>query len=147
MKCTTVIDPNREDEEVVIYLKKEREIAHKIEALLLDEGTDLVGYGSNGQIIPLSPSDVLCFTVEGGKVFALTEHERLLLKCRLYTLEEQLQGRFVKINQSCLINVSAIERFDTSFGGTLLVTLKNGFRDYVSRRQMKAVKERLGLKK
>jgi DNA-binding LytR/AlgR family response regulator len=64
----------------------------------------------------------------------------------MYTVEEQLGGRFVKINQSCTVNVDKIERFDVSIGGALRVTLKNGFRDHVSRRQLKAVKERMGIK-
>ena len=53
---------------------------------------------------------------------------------------------FVKLNQSCIVNIKKIECFDASLGGALKVTLKNGYRDYVSRRQLKAVKERLGLK-
>ena len=52
---------------------------------------------------------------------------------------------FIKINQSCIANIRQIQRFDTSFSGTLRVIFKNGYTDYVSRRQLKAVKERLGL--
>ena len=44
-----------------------------------------------------------------------------------------------------LINIDKIKRFDASLSGFLLVTLKNGYSDYVSRRNLKNVKERLGL--
>jgi len=37
-----------------------------------------------------------------------------------------------------------IKKFDVSFGGALTVIFKNGYTDYVSRRQMKIVKERIG---
>ena len=81
----------------------------------------------------------------GSWAFAITEKERLRLKCRLYQLEEVLPEYFVKINQSCVANIRKVARFDTSVSGTLLIKFKNGYKDYVSRRQMKAVKERLGL--
>ena len=78
-------------------------------------------------------------------MLALTECDRLQLKMRLYQLEEKFSDRFVKINQSCLVNMDKIARFDASIGGALMVTLKNGYKDYISRRQVKAVKDRVGL--
>jgi len=66
------------------------------------------------------------------------------LNHRLYQLEERLGTRFLKINQSCLANIQQIQRFDASLAGALLVIFKNGYRDYVSRRQLKTVKERMG---
>jgi acetyl esterase/lipase len=44
-----------------------------------------------------------------------------------------------------MLFIKHIKRFNTSVGGALTVTLQNGFRDYVSRRQLKSVKERLEL--
>ena len=82
--------------------------------------------------------------VEEGKTYAVTEKGKYLLKLRLYQLEERLGEDFLKINQSCIVNVDMIESFKTSLGGSLMVTLKGGFRDYVSRRQLKTVKEKIG---
>ena len=61
-------------------------------------------------------------------------------------IEEMLDESFVKINQSCLGNVKKIARFDASIGGSLMVTFRNAHRDYVSRRQLKTVKERMHIK-
>lgn len=144
MKCTTVIDKNIE-EEVVIYLHEKREIANKIEQIAIGEDAELIGY-SDKSIIRLSPCDIFCVTVEDGRAYALTESEKLQIRQRLYLAEELLGAAFVKINQSCIVNVEKIERFDVSIGGSLLVILKNGYKDYVSRRQVKAVKERIGFK-
>ena len=52
---------------------------------------------------------------------------------------------FIYINQSCLINISKIKCFDVNFSGALNVILKFGYSDYVSRRQVKNVKVRLGI--
>jgi DNA-binding LytR/AlgR family response regulator len=146
MKHTTVIDPHRE-EEIVIYTKRRtREIA-ELEDYLDRMGAELMGYGEDGQILPLRPAEVHCFTVEDGRVYALTEKGRLTIRLPLYAIEEMLSEDFVRINQSCLGNVQRITRFDASIGGSLMVTFGNGHRDYVSRRQLKTVKERMGIKK
>ena len=86
-----------------------------------------------------------CFSVEDNRVYAVTEKEKLQLKIRLYQVEEMADKGFVKINQSCVANIRHIKRFDASVSGTLRVVFKNGYTDYVSRRQLKTVKERLGL--
>ena len=58
-------------------------------------------------------------------------------------LEESLPDNFLKINKSCIANIDKIKSFDATITGTLAVNFKNGYRDYVSRRRMKSVKERL----
>ena len=142
MKCRTVIDKDRE-EEVVIYVHEKNSLSYEIEELVLGKSLELFGY-KDKNIVKLSPSDVFCFTVENNKVYALCEREKYQIKQRLYLLEEILDSDFVKINQSCIANIRKISKFDTSITGTLMVSFKNGYRDYVSRRQMKKVKERMG---
>ena len=85
------------------------------------------------------------FTVEDNRVFAETVGGKYRLRHRLREIEEKMPADFIKINQSCLANINMIERFDASVSGSLLVKLKNGSTDYVSRRQLKTVKERFGL--
>ncbi len=143
MKCTTIIDKNRE-EEVLIYLHEKTALATEIEELVLGSSLELIGY-QDKKILRMPTSDICCFVIENNKVYAMTEKEKIQIKQRLYTLEENLDKNFVKINQSCIANIRKIERFDTSFAGALLVIFKNGHRDYVSRRQVKIVKERLGI--
>ena len=142
MKHTTFIDPNR-DEEVLIYVHRRTKAVEELESFIDRMGTELMGYGEDGQIIPLLPADIHCFAVEEGKVYALTDTEKLTIRLPLYAIEEMLDESFVKINQSCLASIRKIARFDASIGGALMVTFKNGHRDYVSRRQLKHVKERM----
>ena len=143
MKCKTVIDKSRE-EEVIIYAHERNETVEAIEKLILRSGFELIGY-SGKSAVKLEWSEVYCFTVEENRVYAVTETEKLQLKHRLYQVEEFADEGFVKINQSCVANIRHIKRFDASISGTLRVVFKNGYTDYVSRRQLKTVKERLGL--
>lgn len=144
MKLTLHIDPARE-EEVVVYAHEHHGTVQAIEALLAEREELLIGYNGR-EAVRLHPQQVCCFTVERERVVAVTPTERLQMRCRLYQLEERLGTDFVRINQSCLVNVHSIQRFGATVGGALTVMLTGGYQDYVSRRQLKTVKERLGLK-
>ena len=144
MKCEIIIDPACE-EKTVIYVRENNRQIENIKKLVEESGTELLGYGDKG-IKVLNPADIYCVTVLDGKVYAVCEKENLLLKQRLYEVEEKLWSTFVKINQSCLANLRKVERFDASVSGTLMLRFQNGYTDCVSRRQLKHIKERLGIK-
>ncbi|MBR3954063.1 MAG: LytTR family transcriptional regulator [Clostridia bacterium] len=145
MKLTLHIGTPHE-EEVIVYANKRNALTDSIEQLVNNTDEPLVGY-KNETAIPLQLADIFCFTVENNHVFACTDKDKLLIKTRLYKIEELLPCNFVKINQSCIVNLAKIQRFETGVTGTLAVILFNGFCDYVSRRNLKMVKERMGLKK
>ncbi len=143
MKCRVIVDKSRE-EEAVLYVHRETERTRELEAFITAEQRELYGYGER-DIVRLSLCEVLCFYVRDGKVFAMMEKEDLQMKERLYQVEEMLPMDFVKINQSCIANKKKIRRFEVSIGGSLMVVFQNGKKDYVSRRKLKEVKERMGL--
>ncbi len=143
MKYRIEIVPDQ-TEDLLISARESSPVLERIEKLLRETPDVLYGYGEEG-IVRLTPEIVYGFFTEGNRVYASVRDGKLQVKERLYTLEEMFPEDFVKVNQSCLINIAKIRKFDTSIGGSLLVILQNGFRDYVSRRQMKIVKERLGL--
>lgn len=143
MKYQLTIDPDRE-EEVLVYAKAPSALTEAIERLV-KAPTELIGYGEE-YMIPLSGEEVCCFIAQEHKVFAILPKERLLIKSRLYQLEEGLAKDFIRINQSCLANCKKIRRFEADIGGSLKVIFEGGYADYVSRRQLKIVKERFGIK-
>lgn len=142
MKLQIVIEKNR-DEEILIYAHEKTPLICEIEELVNNNSFDLTGYTEN-EIVKLNLNDIYCFITEDNKVYALTEIGKYRLKTRLYQLEDNLNN-FVKINQSCIANIKKIDRFKATVGGALTVVFKNGYKDYVSRRNLKNVKERLGL--
>ena len=143
MKLQIVIDSNR-DEEIIVYAHNKSPLVIEIEELVNSRSVDLIGYAEN-ETVKLNLNDIYCFFTEDNKVYALTENEKYRLKSRLYQLEENLNNNFVKINQSCIANIRKIDRFKATVGGSLTVIFKNGHVDFVSRRNLKNVKERLGL--
>lgn len=143
MKCEVIIDPQCE-ERVVIYAKQNNPIVEEIKRIADRTGNGIFGYVGS-EIVRLDPAQIQYVSVMGNKVYAVLADQKYILKDRLYVLEEMLPDCFVKINQSCLANIGWMERFDTSISGSLKIRFKNGDTDYVSRRQLKAVKERIGI--
>lgn len=143
MKINFFIDKNHE-EEILIYAHEKTALISKIEELVNDFSAEITAYNDK-EIIRLNLGEICCFVTENNKLFAITENEKLLIKSRLYSIEEKLSCDFIKINKSCIANIKKIDRFNASISGTLEVKFKNGYTEYVSRRSIKAVKERLGL--
>ena len=143
MKFTVILNSEREDE-VIVYAKEKNSLVKSIEELVNWADNYFIVQNEKG-IKRITEKEAYCFYIEDKKVYVLTEKEKLLLKMRLYSIEEKLSEDFIKINQSTVINIKKIQRFDVSVTGTLKVVLKNGYTDYVARRRIKNVKERLGL--
>ena len=143
MKFKLFIDKEKE-EQVIVYAHEKNGLTDAVEQLISENTLELNGY-KDREIVRLNIREICCFIVENNKVYALTVKDKFQLKCRLYQLENTFADSFIKINQSCIVNIGMIAHFDASISGALNVKLKNGYSDYVSRRNVKSVKERLGL--
>ena len=143
MKCYTYIKED-EEERVLIYAHDRTRLVEDIESLVLSSEIDLTG-SYDSEIIKIDINDVVCFISENNKVFALIGDKKYQIKYRLYQIEELNLNLFIKINQSCLANKTKIKKFETTIGGALKVVFKNGYIDYIARRELKNVKKRMGL--
>lgn len=143
MKFRLIIDKSA-DEEVVVYAHEKSRLTEEIEKLVIESNVELMGY-KEYEAIKLNPADVTCFVCENNKVFAMTD-EKLQVRLRLYQIEEMLDENFIKINQSCVANIRQIEKVQASLSGAIFVVFRNGYSDYISRRNLRSVKERLGVK-
>lgn len=143
MKYKLIIDETKE-EEIIIYAHNRSELVSKIEKIINTDNKKIYGYREN-EIVYLDINIVNAFYIEDGKTYATIDNNKYLVKYRIYELEEILDDNYIKINQSCLGNINQIKKFKACFNGSLEVIFKNGFSDYISRRELKKVKERLGL--
>lgn len=142
MKFTFI--ESKDKEEIIAYSKEKSNLISKIESLCSEDNNKIIAY-SNHIIKELNPIEIECFYTENEKVYALYQGKAYQIKKRLYELNKQLNNTFIYINQSCLANIDQIDHFDASIGGALMIVFKSGYKDYVSRRQIKNVKERLGI--
>ena len=110
----------------------------------------LIGY-INNEIYFIDVNDIICFFSKDKSVFARTKNNIYKIKYKLYELDEILKSRdFIRISNSCVVNISQIECFDTSIIGTITVKMKDKTKEVVSKRNvsqiMKLLKERGNLK-
>lgn len=95
----------------------------------------------------LSSADLTRFYTQDRGVFCQdAAGETYALRLRLYELEEVLDPRqFVRISNSELVNLHQITALDLKLSGTIKLTLAGGSLCFVSRRNVKKLKEALGL--
>lgn len=132
------------DEEILIYAHEKTPLIEEIERLVAESSLDLVGY-TDTEAKKINLINVNCFISEDNKVFAMTD-EKLQIKLRLYQLEDMLDDNFIKINKSCIANIRQVKKVRATFSGSISVVFNNSYEDYISRRNLKSVKERLGVK-
>ncbi len=131
---------------------------------LSDEIQDIIKYISNINTTPhqiLASKDneiyfidldkVICFFSNNKYNYVKTQDGTYKIKYKLYELEDLLkQKAFIRISNSCIINIQQVAYFDTSILGTILVKLKDNTQETVSKRNvphiMKLLKERGNLR-
>lgn len=143
MKYELIIDKEKE-ESIIIRAHEKTELINQIEELLKMSECKVIGYYED-EIIPVNFNEVFAIYTRDSKVYINVNNKDYLIKERLYQIEEMLDTSYVKINQGCIVNIKKILKFENSITGSIKVILKNGFSDYISRRELKNVKRRIGL--
>lgn len=143
MKYILTIDPDQE-EKVIVIAHQRNELIEGIEKLINETINEVIGYTDN-ETVKMNIDDISCFFTNNNKIYAIYNNERYYIKLRLYQIESLIDNNFIKINRGCIINKKEIKKFESSFGGSIKVVLKNGFSDYISRRELSNVKRSIGL--
>lgn len=97
------------------------------------------------KIAILQPKDIYMVRVENGDTVIYGESDKYYSKKRLYELAEQLGKQFMQISKSTLVNLAYLDNIEAGFSGLLLLKLKNGCKDYVSRKYLPNFKKYLGI--
>ena len=63
----------------------------------------------------------------------------------MYELEQLLGPEFMRISKSIIVRIRKIESVEAVFNGMLLLHMKNGSREYVSRTYLPNLKSYLGI--
>ena len=143
MRYQLIIDKEKE-ESIVITVHEKTDKIKQIEDIIYSNKYQLLAFDQE-EIVPININEVFAFFTNDSKVYVSLSDKELLIKERIYRIEELLDDSFIKINQGCIVNINKILKFDSSITGSIKVVLKNGFQDYISRRELKNVKRRIGL--
>lgn len=96
------------------------------------------------QTVLLNPSEIDYVYAESRKIYAVVKDRKLELRMKLYEVEELLIPHFfMRFSKSVIGNLNQIERFDLSFNGNLCVYFYSGNKEYITRKYVNPIKEKL----
>ena len=144
MQVKIELSPEHTPPRAVIYTDRlTPEIQRALDVLQAKSAPILAEH--SGRTFLLTPQEIYMVRVEGGETKLYTKQETFLSRKRLYELKEQLGDGFLQISKACAVRLSCIQSVEAGFGGNLLIKMKNGLSDYVSRKYLPDLKSYLGL--
>lgn len=146
IKVRTEILSEYEIIEVIINTNKITADVDKLIELIqkLDTSLEKIVATKDNDIFILNIKDIICFYSEKKSNYCRTKKGIFKVKETLYELEEKLiSSDFIRISNSCIININHVECFNTGIVGTIIVKFKDGQIEYVSRRRVSKVMKQL----
>lgn len=146
MKVEIVVKPDLKEPHIVVYTNEVTgEIQHMVEKISNTQSKILTGT-KDKKIFLIENEEIYCFYSENQKIYAKTDKGNLWVKQKLYELEEMFEGSsFVRISNSCIVNVNKIRNLELSCSGTIEIAFKNGEKEFASRRYVSKIKKYLGI--
>jgi len=129
----------------VIHTDKVTDEITRIIDMFSNNETPVTALQNEEEIVVLKPNEIYMVRVEGGDTVIYGEKQKFRSRKRLYELAEQLGKQFMQISKTTLINLTYIDSIEPGFSGTMLMRMKNGSKDYVSRKYLPGFKRYLGL--
>ena len=145
MKVSVDISPEYNEPYAVIYTNAvTAEIQRMIDVFSASE-SPITALQNEEDIVILQPGEIYMVRVENGDTVIYGEKKKYRSRKRLYEIRQQLGKQFMQIAKSTLINLSYMDSIEAGFSGAMLLKLKNGCKDYVSRTYLPEFKKYLGL--
>lgn len=146
MKINIDIDDKYEDTSITIKANKWTKELEEIIAIAKRENQERLFGFLDDQTILLEPETIDFIYAEQRKVYAAIKKQRVEVKMKLYEIEEVLSPyHFMRFSKSVIGNLKQIERFELSFSGNLVVFFHSGNKEYISRKYVTKIKEKLQL--
>lgn len=144
MKVEIKISPDIKEAYAIIYTNTITDEIQKL-ASTIESGHNIITAKDNSRIILLRPGELFMVRVENEKTIIYTKSDSYISHKRLYELEAQLGKDFMRISKSSIVNLKEISSIEFSFNGMMMLILKNGCKDYISRKYLPGFKRYLGI--
>lgn len=143
VKVSTNISDKYEDIEIIINAPEKNsklvDIENEILKISSDKIEKVIGIQKN-DIFIINVSDVIIFFSEEKNNYCKTQKGVFMIKEKLYYLEENLpQRKFIRVSNSCIVNIDRVKCFNTNIIGSILIKLEDGTEEYVSKRRISDV--------
>lgn len=118
-------------------------LSRTLDFIVKGEDKNVVGFNEFGQKT-VESRNFLYFIVDGDSVYGVLSNTKLLVKMKLYEIEEYLKDKdFIRISKYCLVNIGKIDYIRPAINSKLDLLMKNGEQLEVNRGYYKSFKESL----
>ena len=97
------------------------------------------------KMIVLEANTISVIRVDSEKVYVVSDGETYRVNRRMYELLEILGKDFMQISKSASINLKYLKSVEPYFNGVMVLHLKDGEKEYISRKYVPALKKYLGI--
>ena len=97
------------------------------------------------KMIVLEADTISVIRVDSEKVYVVSDGETYRVNRRMYELLEILGKDFMQISKSASINLKYLKSVEPYFNGVMVLHLKDGEKEYISRKYVPALKKYLGI--
>ena len=142
VKINTSISNEYDDIQITIKapsLDKKTQMIIDAISNITNDSNQITGELDNNIYI-LSINDIICFYSDEKYNYCQTLENNYRIRSTLYELEEKLnKTNWIRISNSCIVNLNHIKCFDIGTVGSIVVVLKNGSKKDVSKRKIKEI--------
>ncbi len=129
---------------IVVTDKMTEELSNAVKYITQSSAQVIIGYKDDTAEI-LDRSDIVRIYSANKHVYAVKGNTEYRLGLALYKLEEILDGNFVRISNSEIVNLKHVKKLGLSLAGTICISLSNKDVTYASRRYISKIKQILGI--
>lgn len=144
VKLTIDINEKYDGISITIHAKEwSNEIEEIVQKINQQVPKRMVGFKEDSSIL-LSPSEIDYVFAQNRKVYAHINKQNIEVNLKLYEIEKlfEMYG-FSRFSKSVIGNLHQISRFELSFNGNLCVYFHSGSKEYVSRKYVNEIKNKL----
>ena len=137
-------DQSTDNIDVVIRAaEKDDQILSLIEKLSTRESVKLTVLDRNNCSCVIGEDDIVFVSADGKNVRVTATSGIYCAKQSLQSIEELLSRKFLRVSRFELINLSMVQKYDFTIGGTLRIEFNNGMETWASRRYIPLIRQRL----
>ncbi|MGX8774218.1 MAG: LytTR family DNA-binding domain-containing protein [Bacillota bacterium] len=145
MKVNVVVEPGLCEDYAEIHVREITEEVTKLSEFMQKNNPVITGTDDNERIVVIDESDIVALHAEKKWCRIYTDTADYGCRKRLYEIENMFGVNYMRISKSIIVNLRKIESVEAVFNGMLLLRMKNGSKEYVSRTYLPKMKEYLGI--
>ena len=142
IKTEFLDEMNEKEIEVIIKAKQPNEsLDNIIEGIQnISNDTTIIIAEKDNKVYILDIEEIIKIYSNEQYTYCIYNNEAYRVKKKLYELEELLKNKnFLRISNSCIVNIKKVECFDMGKIGSIIVKLKNNDIENVSKRRISEV--------